>query len=190
MTHSINPDITDRQKQIIAGSILGGSSVVQPNNGVNCYLSMRGKNYNWLVFKMEELSCVSADKSFSEEATFRWHSKCYPIFVDFRNKFYEDGKRKLKLEVLESLNLCDIAFAVWFMDCGTMDKDQMVLNTHVWGIEGGEVLCEYFKLLNMNAEVVKNKHKSKLYLSKESTQELLQIIVPVIPYCFVKHLVL
>jgi hypothetical protein len=190
MTHSFNPPITDRQRQIISGSVLGGSSIVQPNNGVNCYLSMRGKNYNWLYFKMEELKVFSADRSFSKEVTFRWHSKCYPIFVEYRDKFYENTKRKLTLETLENLHLCDIAFAVWFMDCGGLDKDQLFFNTHVWGKEGSEICCEYFKFLNMDAQVINNKHKSKIYFTKDSTQDLLKIIVPVLPYCFVKHLVL
>jgi hypothetical protein len=93
MTHTISPLLSNRQKQVIMGTILGGSSIVRPANGKNCYLSMRGKSERWLKFKAEELSSLASWKPFTVETTNRWHSMCYPIFNDYFQMFYVEKQR-------------------------------------------------------------------------------------------------
>ena len=57
MTYQVGPIITEAQKQILYGTILGGSSIIIPNNGRNYYLAMRGNNKIWLNYKIEALKC-------------------------------------------------------------------------------------------------------------------------------------
>ena len=55
MTYENSPIIKSYQKQILYGTILGGSSIVNPTYGRNCYLAMRDNNLNWLSYKINEL---------------------------------------------------------------------------------------------------------------------------------------
>jgi hypothetical protein len=186
MTHSVNPIVTDWQRQIIVGTLLGGSSIICPSAGVNCYLSMRDKNFQWLNYKAKELEVLSSNKAILSERTHRWHSKCYPIFSDFRNDFYNDKGRSLILDHLEGFQ--DIALAIWFGDCGKYRNGVVTLNTHVWGQKGSEVIVEYFKLLDYKPELLKERGKFRVRLDQESSAKFMNIIVPVLPSSFVDEL--
>lgn len=173
MTHIINPKITSKQRAIIIGTILGGSSIVKPKKGKNCYLSMRSKDLNWLKFKAKELSNLSTKDPITSEKTYRWHSICYPLFNEFEDMFYEKKERKLKTEVLNLLQ--DVSLAVWYKDCGFLQKNQVVLNTHIWGKEGTEKTLEYFESLEWEAEIFTERKNYRIRLLENGSEEILKM---------------
>lgn len=179
MTHYINPHLTERQKNIIKGTILGGSSIVRPKSGKNCYLSMRSKNVKWLAFKSGELSILASDNPLTIEKTTRWHSLCYPVFADMRIMFYEKDERRLKLECLDSLR--DIALAVWFGDSAYFKRGRVVFNTHIWGDKGTEIIKNYFELLGYNSTIIKERDKLRLELDEASGTSLVKLVSPHLP---------
>jgi hypothetical protein len=173
MTHIINPKITPKQKAIIIGTILGGSSIVKPKKGKNCYLSMRSKDLEWLKFKAKELNNLSTKEPITSEKTYRWHSICYPLFNEFEEMFYENKERKIKIDVLNLLQ--DISIAVWYKDCGDLIKNQIVLNTHIWGKDGTEKSLEYFESLDWQGEIFTERKNYRIKLSENSSQEILKM---------------
>ena len=56
MTYQNGPILKENQKQTLYGTILGGSSIIKPDRGKNCYLAMRDNNKLWLDYKIEVLS--------------------------------------------------------------------------------------------------------------------------------------
>jgi hypothetical protein len=173
MTHSINPTITSRQKSIIIGTILGGSSIVRPSKGKNCYLSMRNKDLDWLKFKGNELANLATKDPITNEKTYRWHSICYPIFNEFEEMFYKDKKRFINIETLYLLQ--DISIATWYKDCGNLNKNQIVLNTHIWGKEGTETIKEYFDSLEWNNKIFMERKNFRIKLDENSSQEIIKM---------------
>lgn len=173
--HFINPPITKRQEQIIIGTILGGSSIIRSGKG--SYLSMRDKNGKWLDYKAQELAVLAAPKPFTLEKTNRWHSLCYPIFTDMKKRFYNaQHQRALKLESLELLS--DMALTVWFLDAGyIVNKNQVVLKTHIWGEKGTKTIMKYFNLLEYEPKLQIDRHYYRIMLNKK----FLELIEPVIP---------
>lgn len=176
MTHILGPHLTNRQHQIITGTILGGSSIVRPKRGRNCYLSMRNKDLDWLKQKANELAEFSSENCITYEITNRWHSICYPIFNEFESKFYEDGKRKIDIDELSLLK--DIALAVWFKDCGKYDGLRAVFNTHIWGRKNSEIIQEYFRIIGYNASLIEERHRSRVILDEDSTLSFNKLIKP------------
>ncbi len=172
--HTLNPIITERQKQIIMGTILGGSSIVVPKKGKNCYLSMRDKRKNWLELKAGELQLLSSNFPFTSEKTNRWHSKCYPVFNEFKNMFYKNNKRFLEIDVLSKLS--DISFAIWLGDCGTMHDDKLVLNTHIWG-DSNKTIIAYFELLGYKSNII----KEGISLDSNSSKDFINYAAPHLP---------
>ena len=85
MTYQCGPVLKNDQKQILYGTILGGSSIIHPERGKNCYLAMRDHDNIWLTYKIEMLkeffkldqNTIKKDKN-----TYRCYSVAYPVFND------------------------------------------------------------------------------------------------------------
>lgn len=179
MTHMINPKITQAQKFLIIGTILGGSSIIKPQKGKNCYLSMRDKDIKWLNFKADQLKELSSQSPITIEKTNRWHSVCYPIFNEYRDIFYEKSKRKLKIESLNLLH--DLSIAIWFGDSGKCRSNRAYFNTNIWRKEGTNKIVEYFKSIEWDCEIFKERNNFRVRLSEESTKEMLNMCSSYLP---------
>lgn len=174
MTHIIDPRFTERHRQAIIGTVLGGSSIVTPKAGKNSYLSMRGRDGKWLEYKANEcLNVFASNKPFTIEKTNRWHSLCYPVFSEIRDLFYEDSQRKLTLESLEKSKLSDFGISIWVGDAGKMHGDKLVINTHIWDRNGTLVMKEFLKLIDINAEVLLERGRFRLAFSGKDKVKLL-----------------
>ena len=169
-------EITLRQEQIIRGTILGGSSIVQPQKGINCYLSMRSKCNLWLEYKARELQILASCTPFTEEKTYRWHSLCYPVFKKFHDEFYKDGKRTLKLSSLDSFH--DIGLAIWFRDCGKVKSNKVIINTHIWGKEGTEIIKEYFDIIGYKTKIFYERNCLRVKLDVASSTSFMCLVSP------------
>jgi hypothetical protein len=179
MTHIINPQINPRQKNIIIGTILGGSSIVKPSKGKNCYLSMRSKDIKWLKYKANELKNLASSDPITVEKTNRWHSICYPIFNDFESMFYKDGNRKLDIDSLNLLQ--ELPLAVWYVDCGKLIKNKIILNTHIWGEEGSQKIVDYLNSLEWNSEIILERKNYRVKIDESSSKEFLQMCKSNVP---------
>jgi len=173
------PIITTRQRQVIIGTILGGSSIVKPKNGRNCYLSMRDKHSEWLEWKALQLDSLSSYTPFTVEKTNRWHSFCLEQFNDFHEKFYKSGKRSLKLKELELL--WDVALATWYGDCGKIKDNHVIINTNIWCEKGTKMFVKYFALIDYNAEIIMERGYYRLRLDEDASFRFLKLIAPQFP---------
>jgi hypothetical protein len=170
---------TKREYQVILGTIMGGSSIIRPKKGKHCYLSMRDKRAHWLEFKAQQLSRFASSEPFTVEKTNRWHSLAYPIFDEFQEKFYKNGKRFLDIE---NLIFWDVGLSVWFGDVGKFVGGQVILNTHIWGEKGSETLAQYFEFCQWPAEVFKDRTYYRLRLHREASVHFMNTIMPHLPF--------
>lgn len=184
MVHINNPFLDKRQQQIIYGTVLGGSSIVKPPKGKNCYLSMRGKNDKWLEYKFLELKGIFTDAPFTIEKTFRLHSMCLPMFSELKNIFYKGNERCLKGICLESLS--DAAFAVWFGDAGRWVKDRIIMNTHIWGKNGTKIIKNYFKSFGHQPKIIQDMGYYRVSLDPIGSKWFWKIAEPQLPLWFLE----
>ena len=181
MTYYDNPTINDWHKQIILGTVLGGSSLVKPKKGRNCYLFMRSVDHDWLSYKAFELAALSSQRPFTEEGnTLRWHSNCYPVFTDSYNLFYKNKVKTISMDVLDPLK--DIGLAIWYGDCGKLKKDCVLLNTNKFKESGNEVIVEYFKQAGIGeTEIIKERKYSRIMFSKKASDKFLMLVAHRLP---------
>lgn len=179
MTHMINPKITPAQKFLVVGTILGGSSIIKPKKGKNCYLSMRDKDISWLKFKSDQIKDLASQSPMTIEKTNRWHSVCYPLFNEFYDMFYDKGKRRLRLDDLNLLH--DSSMAIWFGDSGKCKGKHVLLNTNIWGKEGTEMIVEYFKSLDWNSSVFLERKNYRIKMDEDSSEDFLKLVSPYLP---------
>jgi hypothetical protein len=178
-----------RELQIVKGTILGGSSIVKPTGGKNCYLSMRCKNEKWLTYKASELAALSSYKPITIEKTNRWHSLCYPLFNDMRDFYYNaEGERQVTVDSLDALGLNSIAFMIWFGDVGQYRNNQVVLNTHIWGENGTNAIVSYFKLLGFDSQLVLERKNFRLQLDEKSSTQFMKMVTPLLPHSHIQSL--
>lgn len=167
MRNFSGPTLTNRQRSFIIGTLLGGSSLVLPAKGKNCYLAMRDKNVEWIRYKATELYVIGSTSSFLyENNTCRWRSCCYSVLNEFQSMFYHDFKRQINKECLDLLN--ELAIAIWIGDAGGIDKGQVILNTKLWNQDA--LIQEYFHEIGLETKVGKNRliftHASSVELMK------------------------
>lgn len=174
MTHNLNPKISSRQRNIIIGTILGGSSIIKPKKGKNCYLSMRNKDLDWLTFKAKELENLATKEAITKEKTYRWHSICYPLFLDFHKMFYVNESRFIDINVLNLLQ--DMSIAVWYKDCGKINKNCIIFNTHIWDKQGTQTICNYFQSLEWNCMMFLERGSYRIKLDEKSSSEVLAMV--------------
>lgn len=168
--------MTSREKQIILGTVLGGSSIVKTSLGKEYYLMMRGKNLNWIRKKAGELSnlAVPGKCVISRDGTNRWNSRCYPEFQDIRKLFYNGSIRSLKSEALDQL--MDIGLATWYLDCGILCKNKVILNTNIWGKNGNKKIVKYFKIIDFEVNLTMIRKSLRLELTEDSSKKFLKLI--------------
>ena len=175
MTYESSPDIKPFQMQILYGTILGGSSIVNPAHGRNCDLAMRDSNVNWLSYKIGELKdffkidngTIKRDKN-----TFRCYSIAYPCFNSLYRTFYKEGKKTVTKDILESLN--DLAWMVWYIDSGRKSKRKVYLRTQKFGEEGSNMIAEYFNSLDCSCKVKTQKDRYEIVFDNKGSQEYLK----------------
>lgn len=182
MTYENSPEIKSFQTQILYGTIIGGSSIVNPTYGRNCYLAMRDSDLNWLSYKINELqdmfkmdsNTVKKDKN-----TYRCYSIAYPCFNSIYRKFYKDGKKIITKEILESLN--DLAWMVWYVDSGRKSKRKVYLRTQKFGEEGTQIIADYFNSLDCTCSIKKQKERFEIVFDNKGAQEYLKTFAHRIP---------
>lgn len=185
MAHYSSPILSNRQRQIILGTILGGSSITKPSKGKHYYLSMRDKNGKWVEYKSLELKCLAGDKPFTIEKTNRWHSLCFPIMDEFREMFYKNGKRCLQKDVIHSLS--DIAFSIWYGDCARHKGKNIIMNTNIWGEKGTKLLCQYFNEIDMTCKIIKDHKLIRIQFDEKGSEHFWKIAEPNLPLWFLKE---
>jgi hypothetical protein len=175
----INPKITQSQRFLIIGTILGGSSIIKPKKGKNCYLSMRDKDLSWLKFKADQLKELTSQSPLTIEKTNRWHSVCYPMFNEYQQMFYSGKNRMIKEETLNLLH--DSSIAIWFGDAGKCRGENAIFNTNIWGKKGTDMIAEYFRSLDWKADVFLERKNYRVRIDSESTKEMLKICSAYLP---------
>jgi hypothetical protein len=182
MTYQNGPSLRDSQKQALYGTILGGSSIICPDKGKNCYLAMRGQDENWLAYKIDTLKeffKVDSQTIKKDKNTFRCYSIAYPVFNDIYDTFYVDNQKIVTKEILDCLT--DEAWMFWFVDAGRKSARKIYLRTHKFGLEGTQIIIDYFNSLNCECDLHQCRSRYEVIFTNKGAYEFLKIIAPKLP---------
>jgi len=175
--------LSSRQKEIIVGTVLGGSSLVKPPLGKNYHLSMRDSNNLWLLYKIEELQgCFRNNNLIKDGKTYRCSSICSEAFTELYKTLYKDGKRHITNEIIEPMH--DIGLAIWFIDGGGMtgrNKKNAYLNSTKFGMDGSKMISDYFNSMEIGCNINQSNERIKVLFTVEGTERFLKIVTPAFP---------
>jgi hypothetical protein len=174
------------EDQVLIGTVLGGSSLVKPPKGVNYYLSMRSQNEKWLLYKMTEMPSYFKEIKLNWcDNTYRCNSCCSENLTELHGRLYDNhNKRKITMEILDTL--MDVGIAVWFLESGSKtgrDKKNAYINTTKFGLEGTNIIKEYFNSVDMQCNINRDKNRLKVLFTVDGTESLLKTVAHRFPSC-------
>lgn len=126
------PPITDLQRQLVWGSLLGDGSLEKPPRGVNAYFreSHSEKQKDYLLYKAELLGglCSKAgqhirkgqyglQKQWTRHNEWRLHTHCHPWLTETWQLFYPDGRKVVPDFIFDKLG--PFGLAMWYLDDGS-----------------------------------------------------------------------
>lgn len=125
---------TEKQLQIIYGSLLGDASISNGRKGKYDCESIFEEHHcaaqkQYIFWKYDELKnlCSSGPK---EDNVGRWRIRTFhhPFFSQLRKTWYPEGIKIIPKNILNEIGV--LGLAVWFMDDGSLSKESNFIKLH------------------------------------------------------------
>lgn len=190
--------MTERQKQIIVGTVLGDSSIrkgaTDKYNFLSCQHGPEQQEYaEWKAKQFEDIG--SSSKRYKRITPHKTTNKIYecvtfrinsgPHLQKFRDMFYVDNKKVITDEVLQYYT--PLAMAVHFMDDGSRSRKTYMIATNGFDKESYKRL-RLFLLSKYDIETSPFRD-NRIYVRLQSAQTFEDLIKPYILDCFKYKLV-
>lgn len=181
-------EVTDFQKSMIIGTILGDGHVLKTTMGYCLRLKHGLKQIKLLEWKHQILSSIATPiKIYQDSCYFR--TVTHPVFAGFRNMFYVDNT-KIVPSNLESI-IDPVALATWIMDDGTNElghSRSLRINTQCFSLQEHK---ELQRILQAKFEIIttlnRDRDMYRLRVAKSSMDKLIKLVSPyIIPSMFYK----
>lgn len=171
--YKLNLKLSDEQKEIVVGLLLGDGHLETQNRGRTYRLkiehAMYQKEYVQWLYKIFKDWVRTAPKDRTQTVLGIRYDKCgfqtlsHGAFRFYAQQFYQNKKKVLPKQVQKWLS--PLAMAVWFMDDGSMKSDRhraLILNTQSFS------KSEVLRL----REILKEKYGIEMALRKQSRKQI------------------
>lgn len=195
----INAILTERQKQIIIGTLLGDGGLTTRRNYCRLSLCQGEKQINYLRWKVKELMPIFdteklwpyKNKDFGG-ISYSISSHSHLFLQELREELYKDKKKIIQYYYLNRLD--NLGLAVWFMDDGFTEYFNnkiscFYLATECFTNEEHKIICDFLnKKFNLKCNINYQKKKEKLEptrirIKAESREHFLQLVSKYIHPC-------
>jgi recombination protein RecA len=187
--------LTEEQKEILYGGILGDGCIHLHHNGINScrYIETHSeKQLGYLKWKMAKLDNFisvkepylidnSKNNSFSNGFSYRFNTVLHSEFTQLRELFYQDGKKHVPL-----FKLTPLSFAIWYYDDGSIEKkgNRIVISSLDFDDKSIDNLLKMLRDdLYLQAKIaerrwgkIKTKKGKAIIFNKENTEKILEMI--------------
>ncbi len=187
-----NIELTERQQEIVVGSLLGDGCIKKDRNGVCCLskcqsitTKLGADKYEYLQWHYDELSPYSSSvKTYRRkrgDSSYEFFSKCGQTYKELESKWYKPTKPKRTKIVPQDIKLTPLVLCVWFVDDGINypARRQAQICTQSFTEKENEFLSE---ILNRDLGVVSKVQEFRglfnLYVGPESYLKLINTITP------------
>jgi hypothetical protein len=148
--------LTQRQREILVGTLLGDAHLEKNGRFTRLRVDHYEKHKEYIFWLAHEFAPFSlmprqiVEKDKRNGKTYkRWHfsTKSLPIFDEFRDLFYQDGK-KIIPSILGKL-ITTLSLAIWYMDDGFRRRDSKGFYLCTTSFTHEEQMCLQDVMLNM-----------------------------------------
>lgn len=178
-------EMTDRQRSIILGSLLGDASLRKTNINPIFTCEHGIKQLEYCKWKAKELESLGAKFSISKRKTIDKRTGLYyesavcrlpanPVLLPIYNNLYKNGKKTITSEYLESFN--ELSLAVMFMDDGSFKGSSINIATNCFEEDELLLLSGFFKdRFNLTFHINSN---HSIYLLKRDFEHFKKLVLP------------
>ena len=184
------------QLDVIIGSLLGDARLECRSKGIRTLSTARfrvhhgekQKEYVWWKYKIlkdlvsrepREISCVNKKRNLNEVSWY-FHTKSLKNFGIIHEIFYRNGVKKFPTEILPIFS--DQMLAVWYMDDGSNNHENVTLSTHSFSLEDQKIIVGFLKeKYHINPTIVKDRNQWKISIGRKDYNRFISIVSPFIP---------
>jgi len=203
-------ELTEYQKNVLVGTLLGDGNLHVNKHGRNPYLGWgHGPNQrDYLVWKAKQFGklfnknepSVYVDKD--GDVLYQLSSRCHPLLTGYYDLFYSRPdsectkhihKKRITPEILDRVT--DQALAIWWCDDGSVERNSRrssgsrdAIKIYLGGMAGSDYelveswFCDRGYRTTRNSWMTDG-NKVVLRFSVDSTETLMEKILPYIPVC-------
>lgn len=179
-TDNTEGSLTEEQKQIIAGCLLGdGAMRIKTNALLEINHSQKQKGLvDWLYAILKEfvITGPKVRKGNGNRVAYRFTTRSLPAFTNLYRQFFSAKGKKM---VPTNLMLSPLVLSVWFMDDGSKTRSSIYLNTQQFSKEEQNLLQEMLKK-QWGIETTLNKDKQyfRIRIRFNSVKRFVDLIKP------------
>lgn len=201
--------LTDRQREILYGTLLGDGYITKLNYGYAIYYrfevehTIKDKGYvDWLY---DELSIIFNNRARTRHrhsnlgqrgirsTSLSLYSKMHEVFRSLREEIYPEGRKTISQRWLNKLT--PLSLAVWYMDDGTyhINKNTIEIATHSFSLAEHHLMQQYYKQVwDIDVAISQSNRGQRkqyyLYFPRDEAAKLLSMIHPYILPCMQRKL--
>lgn len=170
--------LTERQKSILIGMLLGDGSLRKKRNTlVEVNHSISQKDYVlWLYSELRDLVATSPVSRISgkNRLAIRFTTRSLRCLNEFYTQFYPGGCKSIPID----LQLDPLSISVWYMDDGSLcGESDVYLNTQQFSLKDQNILIECLKRYRVKARVNRDKTYFRLRIIKDYIPNFVSLII-------------
>ncbi len=189
--------MTQRQKDIVIGNILGDGGVYIHRGSSKAYYNIKqaekySEYINWLFSELKDL-CPSGIKSRKDNKQVYFYTSPNEELTFLQAKFYHERIKKIPDDI-KSILTSPLSLAVWFMDDGTLDyrpKDHCAFHlcTNCFTKEDTQKLIDTLKEnfgidSSLHYTLCRGKRHCRIYIGAKGRDRFINLVTPYIIDCF------
>ena len=175
--------LTGLQRDMVIGSILGDGYLMPTTAGCCFRVSHGHQQRDYVDWKFELISNLVRTAPRASGRSYYFRTVTHPEFSGLRQSFYSDGAKKgIPLDLLNQ-ELTAFGLAIWFMDDGAADRNQLRLNTQSFSRGENLLLAEFLHAkFGIAAQLNKDKDRHRLRIGAKGVERFVNLVSPhVIP---------
>jgi hypothetical protein len=177
-----NP-LTGLQRDLVIGSLLGDGYLMPTTAGYCFRVSHGTQQQEYVDWKFGFVSDLVRTAPRASGRSYYFRTVTHPEFSGLRQAFYAPRARKgIPLSLLDQ-ELTAFGLAIWFMDDGAVDRNQLRLNTQSFSREENVILAEFLHAkFGIAARLNRDKDRHRLRIGAEGVRRFVDLVAPhVIP---------
>lgn len=186
-----NQSLTGLQKDILVGCLLGdGRLECRAKSGTARFRVHHAESQRELLFwKHKQFQNLTRGAPWRTEWLDKRNGKVYvswffhtvtsPIFESFHKRFYREGTKIIPENIGNVLT--PRALAVWIMDDGCRTRNEIILNTQSFKLDGQKrLLDEMYRLYNIKGTINRDRNNFRLRFGRRDAEKLSRTVEPYI----------
>ena len=171
---------SQHQLMLLIGTLLGDGYLDRTTRGYSLRIHHGVSQKEYVDFKYQLLhSFVNSPPKRSGKAYY-FRTVSHPFLIQLRKQFYIGQKKIIPKQFLES-NFDPFAFAIWIMDDGAADWNQLRLNTQSFDHKENLWLTQFLQAkFGITATINQDKGKYRLRIRASSMPILKNLVLPYI----------